>query len=66
MAMAVQHCLILHLAALSLCAVQQSAPELGVGGYLPDRQYLYEYWSVANVYHDTNITMTAKVLMTQH
>ena len=62
-AMALQLCLILHLVAASLCAVQQSTPELGVGGFLPDRLYQYDYRSVATVYHDINVTMQAQVII---
>lgn len=45
----------------SQCAVQQSSPEAGVGGYLADRLILYEYRSVASVHRGTNITLQGKV-----
>lgn len=59
--MAFWACLILQLVAATLGAVQHSRPELGVGGFLADRLYLYEYSSVASVYHSTTISMRAEV-----
>ncbi len=53
--------LLLQLVSLSLCAVQRSQPEHGVGGYLADTLYEYRYESEAAVYHGNNITMQAKV-----
>lgn len=59
--MAFQLSLILLLVTVALGAVQQSSPEQGVGGFLADRLYMYQYSSVASVYHSTNITLQAKV-----
>ena len=49
------------LAPLSLGAVQQSAPEAGARGFIPHRQYAYEYRSSSSLHQSANITVQARV-----
>ncbi len=52
---------VLELGSLSQTAVQQAAPEMGVGGFLEMKRYAYSYLSTAAIHNTINITLQAQV-----
>lgn len=53
--------LALQLVTLSRSAVQNTEPEVGVGGFLAEKRYVYHYRSVAAIHSSINITLQAEV-----
>ena len=53
--------LLLQLVCLSSCAIQRATPEAGVGGFLAERRYVYDYHSFAEVHSGLNLTLKAQV-----